>query len=88
MELLDAVWPLISDWVLTVYQASVRLKHFPAEYKTARVVFLGKPGKKDLAQANAHRPIALLPCLGKGLERLYAKVLSHRALATGLVGTQ
>lgn len=58
-------------------RASVELCHFPNAFKIARIVFLGKPGKKDLPQANAYRPIALLPCIGKGLERLHAKVLSQ-----------
>lgn len=58
------------------------------EYKITRVVFLGKLGKKDVAQANAYRLIAFLPYLGKGLERIYAKALLHQALTTGLVGTQ
>ena len=38
---------------------------------------LQKTGKRDLRDPNAWRPIALLNCLGKGLERALAKRIAN-----------
>ncbi|RYP52422.1 hypothetical protein DL769_010682 [Monosporascus sp. CRB-8-3] len=46
---------------------------------------LGKPKKTNMTQVKSYRPIALLLCLGKGLERIIAKRLSRTALAGGLL---
>lgn len=38
--------------------------------------------------AKGWRPIALLSCLGKGLERIIAKRISHFAIISNVVGKQ
>jgi len=88
VRLLEAAWPWISDWVLELYRRSLKLRHFPAPFKLARMVFLGKPGKKDYTKVNTSRPISLLSNLGKGLERIIARTLAYRAIASNLVATQ
>ena len=51
------------------------------------MVFLPKTGR-DPSSAKGWRPIALLSCLGKGLERLIAKRMSHLAIINNIVGHQ
>ncbi|POS88366.1 hypothetical protein EPUL_000107 [Erysiphe pulchra] len=51
------------------------------------VLFLQKPGR-DPSTVKAWRPIALLSCLGKELERAIAKRMSHLAIVYDIVGTQ
>ena len=41
---------------------------------------LPKPGKRDRTLPSSYRPISLLSCLGKGLERLIARRISYWAL--------
>ncbi|RYP71349.1 hypothetical protein DL771_004837 [Monosporascus sp. 5C6A] len=87
-RLVKEVWGVVAPWVCAVYTASVRLAHFPRVFKTARVVFFGKPGRRHLSQADSVRPVSIVSALSKGLERIVAKALSCRALATGLVTGQ
>ena len=42
-------------------------------------------GKRDRSLPKSYRPIALLSCLGKGLERLLARRLAHSALKLGIL---
>ncbi|KAL9561813.1 hypothetical protein ACKAV7_014075 [Fusarium commune] len=46
----------------------------------AEVVMIAKPGRRDLTKPRAWRPISLLSCLGKGLERLIARRLAWAAV--------
>jgi hypothetical protein len=41
---------------------------------------IAKPGRRDLASPRAWRPVSLLCCLGKGLERLIARLLAWAAI--------
>lgn len=50
-------------------------------------MFLPKNGR-DPSSVKGWRPIALLSCLGKGLERLLAKRMSHLAVTWDIVGRQ
>lgn len=45
-------------------------------------------GRAELARVEAFRPISSLSTVGKGLERLAAKTLAYRTLATGLAKGQ
>lgn len=44
--------------------------------------------KRDLSKADGWRPIPLLSCFGKGLERVVAKRMSHLAITSDVVGRQ
>jgi hypothetical protein len=47
-----------------------------------------KPGKKDLTNWRSYRPIALISCLRKGLERMMAKRMTWCALKAKLLSPQ
>jgi hypothetical protein len=53
---------------------------FLLSLKSAKIIMLPKPGKRDYTQLNAWRPISLLSTLGKGLERLLAQQMAIRAI--------
>ncbi|CEJ95274.1 hypothetical protein VHEMI10763 [[Torrubiella] hemipterigena] len=44
-----------------------------------------KPDKRNLSDPGAWRPISLLPCLSKGLERVLARRLAYQAIASGIL---
>ncbi|RKK06588.1 hypothetical protein BFJ65_g18486, partial [Fusarium oxysporum f. sp. cepae] len=52
----------------------------PSVHTEAEVVMITKPGRRDLTEPRAWRPISLLSCLGKGLERLIARRLAWAAV--------
>ncbi|KAI0997034.1 hypothetical protein K3495_g11150 [Podosphaera aphanis] len=81
VRLLRAAWPAVGHAVRALYEVSLRLKHFPSVFKLAEVILIPKSGR-DLSTAKGWRPIALLSCLGKGLERLVAKRIAHTALCS------
>jgi len=55
----------------TLFNAAISLGHHP--WRSATVVPIPKPGKIDYWVAKAYRPISLLKCCGKLLEKIVAK---------------
>ncbi|KAM3454106.1 hypothetical protein NHJ6243_008968 [Beauveria neobassiana] len=68
-RMLQAAWPHIARPVTTLYNACLRLGHHPSVFKTAEVVMIPKLNKRNLSKVSTWRPISLLSCLSKGLER-------------------
>lgn len=52
-----------------IYNAILRIKYFPAQWKVAQIIMIPKPGKKP-EEITSYRPISLLPVLSKLLEKL------------------
>ena len=87
VALLTACWDSIGIHVTNLFRACIHHGHHPTCFKLAEVVFLPKPGR-DPTLIKGWRPISLLSCLGKGLERLMAKRMSHLAIVSDIVGKQ
>lgn len=87
VELLAVCWTSLGPLVTQLFRACIHLGYHPACFKLAEVVFLPKP-KRDPSSVKGWRPISLLSCLGKGLERLIAKRMSHLAITWDIVGQQ
>lgn len=83
-----ACWDYIKDAIVVLYQRCITLGYHPKAFQRAEVVVLPKPNKRDLSSVRAWRPIALLSCLGKGLERLIARLLSKTSLKYGVLSPQ
>ena len=71
-----------------LFQACLRLRYHPREFKKANTVVLKKPRKADYSEPKAYRPIALLSTLGKALEAVIAKRLSDYTERHGLFPTE
>lgn len=48
--------------ITIIYNAVLRLNYYPAQWKTAQVILLPKPGK-NLEEVTSYRPISLLPVI-------------------------
>jgi len=59
------------DHFLNLFNAAVTLSHHP--WSNALVVVIPKPAKPDYSLPKAYRPISLLECYGKLLEKIIAK---------------
>jgi len=59
-----------------IYNATLRLFYFPTTWKSSVIVTILKPGKPP-KHPSSYRPISLLPVLGKILEKILLKRLSH-----------
>lgn len=58
-----------------IFNASIRLRYFPSEWKLAKVILIPKPGK-PLENPTSYWSISLLPILSK----VYEKLLQARLL--------
>jgi retron-type reverse transcriptase len=58
------------EFILNIYNAALHLGHHP--WTAAKVVIIPKPNKPDYSTAKAYRPISLLECFGKVLEKVVA----------------
>lgn len=54
------------------YSACLRLGHHPGRFRAAAVPAVPKPRKTDMSSPRSYRPIALLECMGKLLEKIVA----------------
>ncbi|KAM5342922.1 hypothetical protein ACJ41O_013888 [Fusarium nematophilum] len=88
IRLLKACWNSIKEHVLCLFQACLLQGHHPRPFRTAQIVMLQKPNKSDYTQTRSWRPISLLSCLGKGLERLVARRIAHTALVQKVLSPQ
>ncbi|KAK5996418.1 putative RNA-directed DNA polymerase from transposon BS-like protein [Cladobotryum mycophilum] len=73
VQLLQLSWDHLGTHIHCLYAGCLAVGYHPQIFKSAEVVMIPKPGKRDLIKPRAWRPISLLSCLGKGLERLIAK---------------
>ena len=71
---LKAAAPVIADPISQLFNLSLDLSFFPSDWKSALVLPLFKGGTSS--DLNCYRPISILPCLAKVLEKLVQKQLS------------
>jgi hypothetical protein len=69
------MWPAVKQWVVELFQASLRLGYFPSAWKVAKIVVIPKGGR-DPSLPKSYRPISLLATLGKVLEAVVANRIS------------
>ncbi|KAK8013685.1 reverse transcriptase (RNA-dependent DNA polymerase) domain-containing protein [Apiospora marii] len=69
----------IPDVFYKAYKALFHSGYHPAAWKTAIGIVLPKRNKPDYSRPKAYRPISLLPCLSKLLEKLFANRLAYLA---------
>ncbi|PNP76572.1 hypothetical protein FNYG_09991 [Fusarium nygamai] len=68
-----------------LFAACLKLGHHPAAFKQACTVMLRKAGKDDYEQPKSWRPVALLPCMGKLLEKIFTYRLKQLAVEHNLL---
>ncbi|KAJ6785029.1 hypothetical protein PWT90_10770 [Aphanocladium album] len=84
-RMLQAAWPHIAQPLKTLYNACLQLGYHPMVFKTAEVVMIPKQNKRDLSDVSTWRPISLLSCLSKGLERVIARRMAYAAIKYGII---
>ena len=70
---------IIPQFFFQVYHSLFKLGQHPSQWKNAVGIIIPKRNKKDYSAPKAYRPISLLPCLSKLLERIYSNRLSFLA---------
>jgi hypothetical protein len=62
--------------ILYIFNAILRICHFPIQWKFSIVVMFNKPGK-SFQHPSSYRPISLLPVLSKVFERLFLQRITN-----------
>ena len=62
--------------LVAIFNAVIRCKYIPVQWKMAEIIVLLKPDKSP-SEAASYRPISLLPVIGKLFEKLYIKRLNE-----------
>ena len=62
--------PACGEILRRLFNACVNLAYWPAQFKEAVSVVIPKPKKDDYSRLKAFRPVVLLSCLGKLLEKV------------------
>lgn len=88
VRLLSTCWDHVNDFVRAIYQKCLDLSYYPTAWKTAEVAMIPKVGKKDRFSPRSMRPIALLLCLGKRLERVVARQMAWASIKSGILSPQ
>ncbi|KAI0992600.1 hypothetical protein K3495_g15585, partial [Podosphaera aphanis] len=72
-------------WIVNLYRLCLVYGNHPNIFRRAEVVVIPKPHKDDLTHPANWRPISLLPVLGKGLERIFARRFAFWALSSRII---
>lgn len=67
-----------------LFNAAIRLRYVPAEWKVAEVITILKPGKPE-CQVTSYRPISLLNVVSKVFEKIISKRLNEIILERNLI---
>ena len=78
-RILKACSTKLAELLNPLFQACVTHAYHPHEFKRTNTVALRKPGKKDNTNPKAYRPIALLNTIGKVLEAVITRKITHIA---------
>lgn len=80
-------WAADPNRLMDLFAACLRAGHHPRSWKEAIVCVIPKPNRADYTLAKNFRPISLLECLGKLLEKVVAKLIYREMNKHALVPT-
>ncbi|GIX83523.1 RNA-directed DNA polymerase from mobile element jockey [Caerostris darwini] len=83
-ELIKEMFLANKKWFVQILNLLVSKGHFPELWKIARVVLIQKEGK-SLDHPSHFRPICILPCWGKVLDKLISDRLSYHLEKDGML---
>ena len=71
------IWSWKKAQITSIVYHAIRLGYHPTEWQKARGILLEKGEKRDFGLVWSYRIISLLNCMGKKVEKVVAKGLSH-----------
>lgn len=73
-------WPVYKEKITRLFYGCLKEDYHSCVFKNATMCALPKPGKRPRSLPRSYQLIALLSCLGKVLERVVARRLTHLML--------
>ena len=80
-------WAADQQRMMTLLETCLKTGHHPRSWKEAVVCVIPKPNRADYTLAKNFRPISLLECLGKLLEKIIAKIIYREIAKHALIPT-
>jgi endonuclease/exonuclease/phosphatase family metal-dependent hydrolase len=78
-------WRASPDLLIHFFSHCINLGHYPKGLKQSITAVVPKPKKADYTTPSAYRPIQLLECLGKILDKIMARRIQHEVAKLNLV---
>jgi ribonuclease HI len=75
------------SYLQAIYNACLSLGYHPRSWRAALIAIVAKPRKPDLSNPRSYRPIALLECFSKLLEKIQATRIQFEIGKFKLLGT-
>ncbi|KAF5524844.1 RNA-directed DNA polymerase from mobile element jockey [Colletotrichum aenigma] len=76
---------VLLPYLLHLFNACIKFHYHPVCFKESITIVIPKEGKSDYTDPKNYRPIALLSCIGKVLERLVADYIKELAIKYDLI---
>lgn len=73
-EILKQLPDVAIKLITIIFNAVLRLGHYPPQWKVAQIIPIPKQGK-DPSQVSSYRPISLLPIISKLFEKMFLQKL-------------
>jgi Reverse transcriptase (RNA-dependent DNA polymerase) len=86
-KLIKWAWKAAPDWFVILFNSCLVTGHHPSAWRMATIAVVPKPGKSDYSLPKSYRPVALIECLSKLLEKVMAKRILHDIGEFSLVPT-
>jgi hypothetical protein len=86
-RILKWAYECVPEHFTCLFTACVRRGYHPISWRKAVNVVMPKPGKKDKAALRSYRPITLLECASKWLEKLVNEQMQYECRTFGLIPT-
>ena len=86
-KLVKWAWEAAPVWFVLLFNSCLLMGHHPKTWKTATIAVVPKPGRSDYSLPKNYRPVALLECLSKLLEKVVARRILHDIGKYALVPT-
>ena len=92
-HIMKEAWPAIKDHTISIANACLTIGYHPQLWRHALVVVIPKPDRADYTMAKNYRPISLIECLSKLVEKGMSKrflydIDKHRLVPTTQFGTR
>jgi hypothetical protein len=79
------MWETTPNLLLYLFSKCMEMGHYPEPFKCSITAVVPKPGKKDYSVPTAFRPIQLIECLGKILDKIIAHRIQYEVAHEDLV---